>query len=511
MMERHERHDAILRLAAGDGTRLAMRGNSMRPLFRESMVLKTRAYEGTACIGDVVVFRRQDILVAHRVVAHAPSGLQTAGDAQPWIVEDVPHREVLAVVDGVFAGAEPTAARVDGLSFTMRGALYARAHRLRVRLHRAETMLAAAAQFAFPWQRPRVQPALVAALGAIVQGDEHALAAAVARVPAQRFALSAERHRCAEAVLEALRGLDTDPTIAEVRALLAPPVRQNAVQALLQRGQVVTLAENFTAAGIPFALLKGAARAFRDDPALAHPSCDIDVLIPRDAIDDAVTMLRRRGYGFRSNEKQQLRYRRRHHHLAPLFPSGPGLFVELHTSLAPPGTLGLATDWEALHSHVVTIETRDGTARCFDAFGSALHYGIHAIGLERLRDLLFCARLLRELDGEQRAELRRLAAVDAIDPVRFGASFALAARIAGLDWETPPEVERYLKWASRRDDMPKALRLRTRGVEAWFAAGSRLRLEPRILMLDDPAPRQIVGRAGLIPIALGYAAAMAEA
>ena len=67
-----ERDDAILRLRARSGTRLIVRGNSMLPLLRDGMVLEVGAYDGSARIGDVVIFRDRQKLVAHRIVALTP-------------------------------------------------------------------------------------------------------------------------------------------------------------------------------------------------------------------------------------------------------------------------------------------------------------------------------------------------------------------------------------------------------------------------------------------------------
>lgn len=502
----HERADTVLRLASGGGARLAMSGGSMLPLLRGGMVLRLRAYDRRKPqIGDVVIFRQQDVLVAHRVVAKNSRGVRTSGDAQPLVVEEVAHAEILAVVDAVFASDADDAARIDTAFFRWRGQLYGHLHAPLALLARFRAFAVAAAQFAFPWQRPRVQPALVAALGAIVRGDADALAATLERVPAQRFVDITKRHRCEGAILSAL---PADAGTRGLRGLLAPLVRQDALIAMLTRPHVLTVVKMLTAADVSFALLKGGARTFRSGGAQGHASCDIDVLVPKDQLDAAIAVLRRGGYTFRSNDALQLRYLRQHHHAAPLFPPGIGPSVELHTSLARPGTLGLQTDWDALAPHFERVESDGEAAYCFDTFATALHYAIHGIGFERLRDVFFCAQHLRELTAVQRAELRRLAENDAIDSTRFAASVALATRIAGFPWETDRRTERYLQWASRRADMPSALRERAWGVEAWFVAGCGTKFARRIMESDDPTATQLTGRMLLTPIALAYADAM---
>jgi len=503
----HDRADTVLRLASNGGARLAMSGVSMLPLFREGMVLRVKAYDGKPRIGDVVVFRRKDVLTAHRVVAVTFRGVRTSGDAQPLIVEEVAHHEVLAVVEAVLAGNEPDARRIDGAYFRWRGRLFGHLHSQLAALARIRALLARAAEFAFPWQRPRAQPALVGALAAIVGNDSTALAGAAVSAPSERFVDIAGRHRCESAILEALRGNEDGPIVA-LRQQLAPLVRKDAAIAMMLRPRVVALVRMFSSAGVPFALLKGGARSFRSAGAQAHATCDLDVFVASDALDAAIATLRRAGYTFRSSEELQLHYRRRHHHAAPLYPPGLGPSVELHTSLARPGTLGTRTDWEALAQHLERVDSEGETAYCFDGFASALHYAIHGIGLERLRDIFFCAQYLRDLSEAERSQLHELAANDAIDPVRLGASLALAAQVAGLPWKSDARIERYLRWASRRADMPSALRKRTSGVEAWFVAGCGMKFARRIMESDGPTPTQLAGRVLLTPLALAYAAGM---
>ena len=65
-------------LAPGQTVRLTMRSGSMLPLLPVGSQLEIAAVPGEACaVGDVVVFRRGDRLVAHRLLlgwGHAPGG-----------------------------------------------------------------------------------------------------------------------------------------------------------------------------------------------------------------------------------------------------------------------------------------------------------------------------------------------------------------------------------------------------------------------------------------------------
>jgi hypothetical protein len=510
MTERFERTDQLLRLSAAAGARLAMRGESMMPLLREGMVLKVGRYSGTARIGDVVVFRGHEKLIAHRVIAVTAASIKTAGDAQPHIVEDILHRDVLATVQAVYASGAPDAPRIDGLAFMLRSQGYAHFHRLRAASYRLGYLCSVAAQFGAPSRRPRTQPALVAALSAIVRSDTAALGAAIASVDPVRFVQSAARHRCAGLLSDALRALDGDPTADHLRRLLAPSTRVDAVTALARRSQIGTIVRFLSDAHVPFALLKGAARIFRgEDGSAHHASCDVDILVPPDKADAAAVALQRHGYTFRANELVQARYRQSHHHLAALHPpKRNGAFVELHVALAPPGLVGLPTGWAALEPHMLYVESGESRARCFDGFATTLHNAIHAIGHERLRDTFLCAQALRGLDADEVRKLRELVAAETIDRVRLNASFALAARMAGIEWDVDPRTVGYLRWTACRDDMPRLLGARSVGVEAWFAAGAWNELAKRILTLDRPTLRQIVGRLALTPLALFYAGRM---
>jgi hypothetical protein len=510
MTEPFERTDQLLRLTAASGARLAMRGVSMTPLFREGMVLKVGAYPGTARLGDVVIFRGLDRLIAHRVIAVTASGVRTAGDAQPHVIEDVLHRDVLATLQAVYASDAPDAPRIDGVAFMARGHYYAQAHRLRAAGFRLRFLIASAVQFGVPSRRPRTQPALVAALSAILRNDNAALAAAIASADPFRFVQSATRHRCAGLLCDALRALDGDPVADRLRRMLAPTTRLDAMTALARRSQISAVVRYLNESNVPFALLKGAARVFRDDEGSAHhASCDIDILVPPQSADAAASALQRHGYTYRSSEAERARYRSEHHHLAALFPPNrKGAFIELHVALAPPGLVGLATDWAAVEQHLVTVE-HDGThARCFDAFATALHNAIHSVGHERLRDTYLCARALLRLDPVELEELRSLVAGENVDAVRLSASFALAAQMAGLEWPVTPRATEYLRWTGRRDDMPRILGARTIAVEAWLAARAWNPLAKRIVTLDQPSARQIAGRIALAPVALFYAARM---
>jgi hypothetical protein len=143
--------------------------------------------------------------------------------------------------------------------------------------------------------------------------------------------------------------------------------------------------------------------------------------------------------------------------------------VEIHHQLALPGTLSIDTAWNALRGYLVELDGAVGPVLRLDAFGTALHLAVHAAGLARLRDVALLAPLLAALSEAERAALQALIGAERRDPVRLAAPVALAARCAGLDWPERAGVERYIRWALRREDLPLRLRTRSDAAEIWFA------------------------------------------
>jgi hypothetical protein len=107
-------------------------------------------------------------------------------------------------------------------------------------------------------------------------------------------------------------------------------VRRQAVMWDLERDSVLQL---LSQAGVPTVLLKGAAlrfTAYRDSAERGFG--DIDVLVPRDSLDDAVAALVAGGYEPESDHKIQL-YLEHFHHLILRKPRG--FIVEVHWALDP--------------------------------------------------------------------------------------------------------------------------------------------------------------------------------
>jgi hypothetical protein len=503
----------IVRFLADRGAapRVALSGGSMEPTLSHGRVLELAPYvrERTR-IGDILVFRDGARLVAHRILAFTSGGIRTCGDAQPWTTELVTPDAIVGIVSAVYESERAAAPCASRRELTARGACLARLAPLRALPHRGRDALWRAKR-ALPWRRTRLFEALVGVACGFVRGRGELVAVAVDSVDPQALAAYARRHTCGALLRSALELDRGAPQADALRAELRLDSLRIAVRAIALREQIVAVVRALQAQRVPFALLKGAARIYSGtSDAVAHPSNDIDVLVPRARQQFAVEALRAQGYHFRLSPERERRYRATHHHAAPLYPpNGSGWFVEVHVELAPPGSLSIRSDWEALWGHLVEIDGPAGPVRAFDDFASALHQAIHGIALDRLRDVAICAQGLSKLDPAALEELRALARAECVDPVRLRAVLSLAARLAGVTWPEDADARTYLRWVARRENMPEPLATRAHSIEAWFAAGRRpARLNPRILTHGQATWRRAAGRVALAPLVLAYAALM---
>ncbi|HXW50572.1 MAG TPA: nucleotidyltransferase family protein [Candidatus Acidoferrales bacterium] len=497
--------------------RLAMQGRSMLPLLHEPMVLEL-APAGRLRVGDIVVFEDGGKLVAHRVTKLGSGALQTCGDARPWAPEHPAPGSIVGKVKAVRAHSGENAPVVDTAGFRIRGAIYGRTRAARALPFRCMAFARRLSK-ALPWRRERPYAALVEAMSASLRGDDEAFQRALNRASASAFAATARRHGCAATLLEALRLHDgPQPQAAFLRGALRAQGRQSVVMSLVAKSNAASLASVLAKAEIPFALLKGAARLYADEPdATLHASGDFDVLVPTDRLAQAIAALRSQGYDERRYADVRDRYLAHHHHAAPLFPPGFGFAVELHTSLAPPGDLSTRLDWEALRGRMRSCTGPAGEVLVLDRVGAALHLAVHAIGQRRLRDSLLLARLLGAMSEGERAELIAIAAQERIDPIRLRASFALGARLAGVTWPSDRVVERYLEWTSRREDVPLFFAQRSQLAEGWYAAGGKMTrlalqlVDSRSGLDEEPGARtawRVAGRVLASGVAFGYAGFM---
>ncbi len=80
--------------------------NSMSPLLRLNDWVRLQLYTPTVAlkIGDIVLFRRDDNLVIHRIIAISTNRLVTKGDRYRSVDAPLCHDQVLAVVSQVVKG-----------------------------------------------------------------------------------------------------------------------------------------------------------------------------------------------------------------------------------------------------------------------------------------------------------------------------------------------------------------------------------------------------------------------
>ena len=333
---------------------------------------------------------------------------------------------------------------------------------------------------------PRAAPPtlqLCAALAAAARGDAEAFARAVS-LDVVGPGATGERHRCVPMLGEAAARLGA---AAHVAAGAADAMRRASWKSAAGTGALhratCTAVAALNEIGTPFALLKGAARAYAATPDAAYQrSDDIDVLVPACERDRVVAAMRARGYVSLGDPGAVDRRYRRHHHAVPLFAPDGTFPIELHDQLAPPGTISTRTDWTALEARMVPVHGPAGTALVLDPAASALHLAIHAMGLRRLRDVALAANILRTLAAADRDALEAIVRAERTNPIRLDASFALAASIAGVAWPTRPATERYVRWALMREDLPRALRGRCDAVDTYVAFPHRRRTALRGLV-----------------------------
>ncbi|MDQ6767663.1 MAG: nucleotidyltransferase family protein [Candidatus Eremiobacteraeota bacterium] len=496
----------VVKLLADSGSspRLAMRGTSMLPLLREPMVLTLGPCGPRHRLGEIVVFERDGQFVAHRITSVREGVIQTCGDAHPWSPEYPPESAIVGRVVAVMESDGPDAARVDTPLYQLRGSLKARFRRARAVPFYVAAFFGRFVR-ALPWRRVRAYVRLVQLMSAAVRDDKVGFERALRAADPMAIAAVARRHACSATLVETAAQMKSSAKeISYLRSSLQEVSRSVVLRGMALRSQIATIVGILGRSGISFALLKGAARLYRDEPhAVLHASTDLDILVRAADLDTATQALRSQGYSERADAQAQEHYHRRHHHAAPLFPPGNGCAIELHVSLAPPGYLSIPLDWAALEPHLMRVEG-ESALYCLDDVGTALHYAVHSIGMTRLRDCVLLALLLRRLDAASMDELRRIVMSERIDPIRLDASVALAARMAGVRWPVTGPVEEYLRWCMRREDVPLYFSQRSQLAEGWYAGDRRVTpllwrlLDPRSGLSDQaearPAPLTTAGR-----------------
>ena len=333
-------------------------------------------------------------------------------------------------------------------------------------------------------QRPFI--ALVEAMKAVTQGDGDRLSAVLQSTDLEALPRMAARHRCAGALLRGLGALGVaDPSDGALVKSLKASVKAAAFQSFAVRAQLGAVLDAFRRAGVPCVLLKGAARLHAgEDDADWSPIFDLDLLIRERDVNAAVAALKTMGYRANESDGSEAWYRAHHHHLVPFEPPGPGLPVELHLVLGWPEAISQRFDWTRIAPYLEPLDAT-GTAYRLDPTGTALHRAMHAIDMTRLHDVVLLARCVQRGGDATLDALERLWRAESRQRVALQAAVTLASAIAGRTLDAPREVRRYLGWVTRREELPRPVRLRTGLADAWFMNGghvfghaSRLALPP---------------------------------
>jgi Uncharacterised nucleotidyltransferase len=444
-------------LAAGRPARIAMRGTSMLPLLHEPMVLELDRFRGSARVGEIVVFRTNDRLVAHRVVGRRGDALLCAGDAQPGRLEVIDRNDVVGAVAAVWSSPASDARRIDGALLRVLGIACARTRPLRAFLRRA-----------LPWSRPRTFATLYATIGAIVQNGSVPRALLENADPFE-LAYVAKRHGCAELLH---RGLEktVGPEAATLRALLQRDRWSTALRTAKLHDQLRAVIELLNAHGIEPILLKGAARLWSGGPAARlHDSVDLDLLVDESELEASRSALLDAGYRDDAYRDVAWYYQDAHHHLAPLFPQR-GVPVELHRALAPPGRLSLDTRRARMRAYAVECKADNTRTYVLNRVAAALHLAVHVLEGLKLRDLFLLAEQLAEMDESEYRDLRSIIDSERLEPIRLHAIVYAGATAAGLRWQANEPARRFARWMLRCADLPRPLRRRPACVDACLGA-----------------------------------------
>jgi hypothetical protein len=178
------------------------------------------------------------------------------------------------------------------------------------------------------------------------------------------------------------------------------------------------------------------------------------------------------GYKACCSLAEQEYYINTHHHIAPLYPPTAGVPVELHRALSR--TLLERTRLGDLRSHAMEVCEGELRVLALDLVGTTLHGVIHCTDRPMLRDVFLLSQQLAEMAPTERVALQEALEQAGCDNLPARSALALAAQIAGLNWDVDARTARFVRWMLQREDLPRPLRMRPECVDAWFASkGSR--------------------------------------
>ncbi|MBC5799833.1 MAG: nucleotidyltransferase family protein [Candidatus Eremiobacteraeota bacterium] len=456
--------------------RVELRGASMLPTLRPGMVAEVQRLDSPPRIGEILVFRGADGLVAHRLIARRRGRFITCGDALPERPETVPPHSIVGRIAVIWAGPGPDARRLGGrlspaVAIFMLGTRHVRVF-IRYVAPRLSLFLTSPARAA---PAPAFA-ALVVATRAFEAGDAASGVATLSSIPADVVVSVALRHQLGGLIshwLEraAAAGVNVPGTLREpfTRARFA-----SALQATEVIGKVHDVVGRLNDASIPAIVLKGGARlaSGRSDAQL-HYSGDIDVLVDPGHIEGAVAVLRAAGYRQHFARDRIAFYTSRHHHHAPLIMPGERVPVELHVALSVPRSVSQVLDFARLLPVSELVDGPAGTVRVLDDLHSALHLAYHGRDLRVWRDIVLLSRMLRAMAPEERARFDAMVDAERRDRVRLKSAVAAADGLCGPAPLPQRAIRQYLVWCAVREDSPDVLRRRAHIVDAVMARSPR--------------------------------------
>ena len=456
-----------------------------------------------ARIGDIVLFVERSRLTIHRIVGVSTGGsIRTCSDARPWAQEIVLLENVVGKIVGAYTKRSGTVVRIDDVAFYRAGILKARLRGVVAFMHDVKS----ASSRGLPWRRQAPFAAVLDIISGELAGRADIVCDAIDRVDPDQLLAYVARHVCWQDLQSALERVHSRRS-RDLTSAMQVETRSGAISSFAYRIQLDAVVASLKDAGIPFALLKGAAHAYAGDSrANVHVSKDIDIIVPASAIDAAVGVLTAAGYSDGVSKRTRRWYYNHSHHIAPLFPTNGGWPIELHLQLERSKWISTQTTWGALAQFMTIVSGTRGPVTVLDAVGTALHHAIHGIGFGRLRDVAICARALLTLDAGQLDVLERIVARERRDQIRLRTFFAIASQCAGIRrFELDKRERAYVRWVNVRESLPFRLAKRMQSFEAWYAGGSSVAgLRFRYLAAGGGNVPRILGRLAIVPFALLY-------